>query len=292
MLTIRFHGVRGSTPSPCALNERYGGNTACVSLERPDADPIVFDLGTGLRNLGVHWPHDTPFRGAALVSHLHWDHIQGLPFFAPILREGSRLDIYGPATEGMDMATAFDRFMCRPYFPVTVADLAGTIVFHDVEPGTFTIGDAQVTVAEVPHVGLTLGYRVEVDGVRVAYVSDHQQPGVDDFTVATSVVELCRDADLLIHDAQYDSKGFAARSTWGHCTVDFAVEVALRSNARHLVLFHHDPAHDDRRLDLLLEQARRLVPHDAETEVSLAVEGRAISLHREPAVPRPRSGVS
>lgn len=281
MLTVRFHGVRGSTPSPCQANEHVGGNTACVSLVTSDGSVIVFDLGTGLRNLGRDWPVERPFVGHALVSHLHWDHIQGLPFFEPILRPGSSLDVYGPESEGLGLGEAFDQFMRRPFFPVSVADLAGTIRFHDTEPGAFRIGEALVTVREVPHTGRTFGYRVDVDGVSVAYVSDHQQPGIDDTSVSAEVLELCRDVDLLIHDAQYDAAAFCHKADWGHCTVQYAVAVAEASGASRLALFHHDPAHDDTRLDEMLEQARRSAGDQSRLEVLLAAENLSLTL--EPA---------
>lgn len=280
MLTVSFHGVRGSTPSPCAANERYGGNTACVSLQRPGAEPILFDLGTGLRLLGRAWPRDEPFHGHALVSHLHWDHIQGLPFFEPILRPGSSLDVYGPGTEELTLGEAFDAFMRAPFFPVTVSQLAGTIRFHDVEPGSFFIGDAEVTAALVPHTGPTYGYRVDVAGVSVAYISDHQQPGVDDHSVTDAVVALARDVDLLIHDAQYDTAAFRHKADWGHCTVEYAVDVALAGGARRLAMFHHDPAHGDTRLEELLVDARHHAG-DAPLEILLAREGLELTLQGE-----------
>lgn len=278
VLTVTFHGVRGSTPSPCLPNERYGGNTSCVSLQHPGADPILFDMGTGLRNLGRSWPRERSFHGHALVTHLHWDHIQGLPFFDPILRAGSHLDVYGPVVEGLGIGEAFGRFMRRPFFPVTVEDLAGTILFHDVEPGSFAIGDATVTAAVVPHTGRTFGYRVDIGGVSVAYVPDHQQPGIDDHSVDPAVLELCRDVDLLIHDAQYDAESFRAKADWGHCTVEYAVAVAAVSGAKRLALFHHDPANNDTRLEELLEDARRHARRFDDLEVSLAAEGAAVEL--------------
>jgi phosphoribosyl 1,2-cyclic phosphodiesterase len=115
---VTFYGVRGSTPCPADRNRRYGGNTACVALEVPDEDPIVFDLGTGLRFFGDTQPLDGSFRGTALVSHIHWDHVQGLPFFPPADRVGARFDVYGPGQEGLSLAQAFDEFMRPPYFPV------------------------------------------------------------------------------------------------------------------------------------------------------------------------------
>lgn len=278
VLRVSFHGVRGSTPSSSGPGDRYGGNTSCVSLQRDDAAPIVFDLGTGLGVFGRAWPRGVAFRGHALVSHLHWDHIQGLPFFEPILRSGSRLDIHGPVIDGVRVADAFGRFMRRPFFPVSIADLQGTIEFHDVEEGTFTLDDAVVTAAVVPHTGRSFGYRVEVEGVSVAYVSDHQQPGVDDHSVAPAVVALCRDVDLLIHDAQYDTDQFRMKADWGHCTPEYAVDVAAASGARRLALFHHDPVHDDARLETLLEGARRHAGVASSLEVFLAIEGLAVDL--------------
>ena len=281
VLTVSFYGVRGSTPCPCEPNRRYGGNTACVALERPGADPIVLDLGTGLRSFGEAWPADRPFRGSALVTHLHWDHVQGLPFFGPILKAGSRIDVYGPVEDGVSLADAFGQFMRPPFFPVQIEALPGEVVFHDVGPGSFRIGDAEVSVASVPHVGETNGYRIDAGGVSVAYVSDHQQPGLDRLDVAPGVVELCRGVDLLIHDAQYDAEDFARKATWGHCTVRYAVAVAAAAGVKRLALFHHDPAHDDAALEALLEQARAAAEGTSVAEVMLAAEGLSVVLESQ-----------
>jgi phosphoribosyl 1,2-cyclic phosphodiesterase len=257
-----------------------------VVLEQPGTDPIVLDLGTGLRAYGETWPADRPFRGTALVTHLHWDHVQGLPFFAPILRAGGHLDIHGPVEDGIGLAEAFDQFMRPPFFPVQVGDLPGEVVFHDTSPGTFRVGDAEVTVASVPHVGRTNGYRIETGGVSVAYVSDHQQPALGRFDVAPEVVDLCEGVDLLIHDAQYDAADFARKSTWGHCTVDYAVAVAATAGAKRLVLFHHDPAHCDSALEVLLGQARTAAEGTSLEEVILAAEGQSIVLRGDVATSR------
>ncbi|HVX16828.1 MAG TPA: MBL fold metallo-hydrolase [Acidimicrobiales bacterium] len=242
-------------------------------------DPIVFDLGTGLRFWGEDLPHDGSFRGTALVTHLHWDHVQGLPFFTPINRAGAELDVYAPPPEpGCSVAAAFDDFMRPPYFPVRSTDLFGTIRFHDASDTDLAIGRAKVRVRSVPHVGATNGYRVELDGYSVAYVSDHQQPCDGSSRIAGSVLELCGGADLLIHDAQYDSGEFAEKTEWGHCTVDYAVNVAVEAGAKRLALFHHDPAHDDDRVDELLGYARGLVPSGHELEVLAAGEGMSVVL--------------
>jgi len=277
-LNVTFYGVRGSTPCSCIANQRYGGNTACVAVDFPGADPIVFDLGTGLRFWGSDLSEATPFRGHALVTHLHWDHVQGLPFFSPILRPGSTFDIYACPPESGTLVGAFDEFMAPPYFPVRVADLPGELRFHEVENTSFAIGDVAVTARSVPHIGPTNGYRVERDGVAVVYISDHQQPLDGSLTVPDGVLELCEGADLLIHDAQYTTSDFAQKATWGHCTVDYALAVATQSGARRLALFHHDPGHDDLMVDSILLEAREKVPRSSTLEIVAAAEGVTVSL--------------
>jgi phosphoribosyl 1,2-cyclic phosphodiesterase len=240
--------------------------------------PILLDLGTGLRFYGVDEPcAATPFRGTALVSHLHWDHIQGLPFFAPINCPGARLDVYGPSN-GRTLEACFEEFMAPPYFPISHRDLAGEIAFHDVLDGSFTVGPARVTVAVVPHVGVTNGYRIDWNGVSVAYVSDHQEPVGAPTHVDPAVLDLCAGVDLLIHDAQFTPEEFAQRADWGHCTVDYAVEVAGQAGVGELVLFHHDPAHGDSTVDALLEGAQAAAEDRRIGRVSAAAEGCTISL--------------
>jgi ribonuclease BN (tRNA processing enzyme) len=229
---------------------RYGGNTSCVVLRAGDAEPIVLDLGTGLRYFGQTQPLDGSFVGSALVSHLHWDHIQGLPFFVPILRAGATLDVYAPVQEdGLSVHDAFERFMTPPYFPVTISELPGRVRFHDCGEGTFSIGNAKVMCREIPHVGTTNGYRVELGGASVAYLSDHQQPYDGSFGISDGALELCADVDLLIHDAQYTTDEFPRKYNWGHCTIDYALWVAKESGAKRLALYHHDPMRDDESLD-------------------------------------------
>ncbi|MGD9797498.1 MAG: MBL fold metallo-hydrolase [Acidimicrobiia bacterium] len=255
---MTFWGVRGSTPCASDRNRRYGGNTSCVTLESHGEPPIVLDLGTGLRRFGETQPLDGSFHGTALVSHLHWDHVQGLPFFVPVLQAGATLDVYGPNQEEGSLDEAVRSFVRPPYFPVSVDDLPGEIRFHELE-GELAVGRARVLARQVPHIGITNGYRIEWDGVTVAYVSDHQSPEADDGegdTVDEGVLELCAGADLLIHDAQYWPAEWDAKRTWGHCTVDYAVRVAAEAGVRRLALFHHDPAHADGEVDAILRRAR------------------------------------
>ena len=276
---MTFYGVRGSTPCPCEANRRYGGNTACVALEVPGQPPIVLDLGTGLRFFGQTLPADGSFRGTALISHLHWDHVQGLPFFVPADRPGARFAIYGPAQDGGSLGELFDGFMRPPYFPVRVDQLRGDIRFHDVGEEDLAVGEAKVKVRRVPHLGPTVGYRVDWAGASVAYISDHQEPP-DRRTVADGVLELCDGADLVIHDAQFDEADFAEKGHWGHCTVAYALRVAAEAGARRLALFHHDPARDDDALDRLLEQAR--VDGPAGVEVLAAAERLTLNFDHWP----------
>jgi phosphoribosyl 1,2-cyclic phosphodiesterase len=278
LLNVSFFGVRGSTPCPCDENRRYGGNTSCVALDAPGHDPIVLDLGTGLRQWGQTLPRDGSFQGSALVTHLHWDHVQGLPFFAPILAEGSRMDIYGPAQEGESLYEAFDRFVCPPYFPVTIEELCGQITFHDVTDTDVAIDGAKVRVRPVPHVGATNGYRVELGGVSVAYLSDHQMPHDGQHRVTDDVLELCDGADLVIHDAQFTRPEFEEKYYWGHCTIEYAIFVAQEAGARRLALFHHDPAHSDEQMDLILRKAQDTAGATALDEVIAAYEGLTVSL--------------
>jgi phosphoribosyl 1,2-cyclic phosphodiesterase len=248
-----------------------------VVLERRGADPIVFDLGTGVRVWADTQPHDGTFRATALVTHIHWDHVQGLPFFAPIDRVGARLDVYAPEQQEGPLAEVFGDFMRPPYFPVQYSDLRGDIRFHAVCDADLEIGSAKIKVRPVPHVGPTVGYRVDCDGVSVAYVSDHQAPlGLD--TVAEQVLDLCDGVDLLIHDAQYTPEEFAAKSHWGHCTVDYALLVAKEAGARRLALFHHDPAHSDDAVDSLEAHARQRAVDLHVGEVFAAREGLSLTL--------------
>jgi phosphoribosyl 1,2-cyclic phosphodiesterase len=274
--------VRGSTPCPCEANSRYGGNTACVALEVPGEDPIILDIGTGLRMYGDTLPHDGSFRGTALITHMHWDHVQGLPFFVPILKPGAQLDVYGPCPGSThhSLKDAFDEFMRPPYFPVNVEQLPGDIRFHDAHDTQIAIGNAKVKARSVPHVGETNGYRIEWDGVKVAYISDHQSPrdGEDEgVTIADSVLELAEGVDVLIHDSQYWPGEWRAKHYFGHCTVDYAVHVARVAGARRLVLFHHDPAHGDDEVDKLLAHARLRAAGTCIDEVVAAYEGLTLS---------------
>jgi phosphoribosyl 1,2-cyclic phosphodiesterase len=195
-----------------------------------------------------------------------------------VLQSGARFDVYGPpqADQG-GLGDAFGELMRPPFFPVTTKELLGDIRFHDVWDADLELDGAKVRVRPVPHVGLTNGYRVEMGGATVAYLSDHQMPLDGSGSVPDSVLELCDGVDLLIHDAQYTVEEFPAKADWGHCTVDYAVHVAAEAGVRHLALFHHDPTHHDQAVDDILAHARRLAQGTGIEEVTAAHEGLVIS---------------
>lgn len=288
--SVTFYGVRGSTPCACESSRRYGGNTSCVVVQPQQHPPIVLDLGTGLRFYGLDGDHDEPFNATALVTHLHWDHVQGIPFFGPLLAEGSMLDVYAPEQGTEALEDTMKRFLSPPYFPVGVSDLPGEIRFNELAEASFEVPGATINSAWVPHKGPTLGYRIETDDTSIVYISDHQQPGVSDLRVTDEVLELCDGADLLIHDAQYDELEFAVRADWGHCTVDFAVEVAARAGVGTLALFHHDPSHTDTRIDELTTAAAARGQRLGVGEVMAAREGVSIEYGQSCAATTPADG--
>ena len=275
-MKVTFYGVRGSTPCHGPDTAKYGGNTSCVSIEADGQRPILLDLGTGLRYFGQQYTASTsaPLDAIALVTHLHWDHIQGFPFFGPILQAGARLELFGPQQEdGTSFMHSVSNAIRQPTFPVELHDLRGKFEFHDVADNDFMIDGFSVKSRLVPHIGPTVGYRIEFGGKSVAYISDHQQPLDGSFTLPEGVRELAQDVDLLIHDSQYTLSEFEIKKTWGHCTAEFAVGIGVACNARRVALYHHDPDRTDSELD-----AMKSCGATGNTEVFVAREGATITL--------------
>lgn len=277
-IDVSFHGVRGSTPCSCPTVQRYGGNTSCVSIEAAGHDPIVLDLGTGLRPWGCSMPPGDPLTVHAFVTHLHWDHVQGMPFFTPLQSPETNLHIYGPGEGDDTLAERFGRFMCPPFFPIEVQHLPAEIDFHDVHDDDLEFDGTSVMSRPVPHCGRTNGYRVTRNGVSVAYIPDHQEPIGNPTYVDPAVLELCAGADVLIHDAQLWADELAVKSTWGHCTPDYALEVAAQAGVHTLVLFHHDPSHTDEDLDEMTERIDALARARGVASVVCATEGLKLSV--------------
>jgi len=278
---VTFYGVRGSTPFCAPTHTGFGGNTCCVVIDVPDEDPIILDMGSGLfayaRALGGH-----ALKASVLLTHLHWDHVAGLPFFAPVLCPGGEIDIYGPPDEGMTLEESIRTLIRPPFFPITIDDFAGQIRMRDLWHDDLEVSTAKIWARPVPHTSATNGYRVEVGGKVVVYIPDHQQPLDDATRVPDTVLELCDGADLLIHDGQYPQALFEQRAHWGHSTPDYAVEVARQAGVATLALFSHDPLHTD---DQLLE-IERYTQHCGEkaglSQVFSAREGMRIALDELP----------
>ena len=258
-MEVTVHGARGSLPSPGAGMLRYGGNTACVTVDVAGEPLLIIDAGTGI----AHVPAAS-FAGRGvnlLVSHLHWDHVIGLPFFAGARDAGARVAVYGPAGE-YGFRRDLDQVISPPGFPIDTAGFAGQWSFHDVGDGTFALGSIEVTARAIRHRGLALGFRVACDGAALAYLSDHG-PGAEgrglgeDDVVPPSVVDLVQDVDLLFHDSQYADAEYQQFRTFGHTTPAYAVRVAAAGLVRTLVLFHHDPFRTDEGVDEMLAIGRR-----------------------------------
>jgi phosphoribosyl 1,2-cyclic phosphodiesterase len=256
-----------------------------VSLTADGHAPVVLDLGTGLTPYGEQLGRTTVFNGAVLLTHLHWDHVQGLPFFGPMHQPESTLDVYGPRQDAGPLGNVFGDLMRPPFFPIRPDQLGATIRFHDTGDDDFPVGQAKIRSRWVRHVGPTLGFRVDLNGASVAYISDHG-PGCrddsDDF-VPDEILELCDGVDVLIHDAQHTGEEYGPKRSWGHCTYDYAVHVARESGARMLALYHHDPAHGDEAIDAITVRAADTSAHVGGPEVFAAAEGLVVPVGRRAA---------
>ena len=258
-MRVHIFGSRGSRPSPGAEYTRYGGHTSCIALGHGEADaPLILDAGTGITQvpklIGAG-----PYRGAIVVGHLHWDHTHGVPFFSCSDHPDSDVEFWMPA-QG-DPLEVLTRSMSPPHFPIAPTDLRGTWRFGALEEGTRQIQGFEVLALEIPHKGgRTFGYRVSDGESSLAYLSDHSPivfgEGPDGFgEYHDAAMRLAAGVDLLIHDAQYTAGEFARRRNWGHSTIDYAVGLGERADAGRVLLFHHDPFHNDAFLDA---QAREL----------------------------------
>ncbi len=284
--TLTFWGTRGSIPAPGPGTARYGGNTPCIGLANGPGRLVVLDAGTGMRLLGNALMRDgRPCEVDVLLSHTHWDHIQGLPFFKPLSVVGTRVRIYGAAQEGVSLADILHRQMDPMVFPVPLTALAASLSITEIGVGCFEIAGFTVQTFCLRHPGTTLGYRLQPagGGREVAYLTDNELGTGGRYPVPADwraqLVRFLAGTDTLIHDAMYSEGIIRARAGWGHSTPRQAVDLAAEVQCRRLVLFHHDPEHDDAALDGLLQEAQDYAARRApELTVESACEGSHLTL--------------
>ncbi len=305
-LQLQFWGTRGSIPVSGASHSRYGGNTSCVSLTSDTGHLFVFDCGSGARELGnfLLSPDWNPPRSAdgsgkningyMLISHTHWDHIQGFPFFVPIYQPGNQFNILGGSSCAQTLSAILAGQMQQCYFPVGMDLLPSRLAFYSVNYGEANLDGAKLTSRALFHPIPSTAYRLELGGKVIVYATDHEpsnlphpEPGVlmGEDVVDMQLVELARNADVMIYDSQYSIKQLVEKKGWGHNSAEVGVDTAIRAGVKRLMLFHHDPAHDDDTLDNLLEIARRRAASfkEADLEVIAAKDGLSLEFTVAPA---------
>lgn len=254
-ITLRFWGVRGSVPTPGASTQKVGGNTACVEVGT-GGEPVIFDAGTGLREFGLQLLKKPPAAVHILLSHYHWDHLLGLPFFPPVFGGNVVVNVYGERKEGGGPREAIMRQFASPHFPVDFKVLEKTCRFHEVKEGqVLQLDRAKVTVGRLNHPQGAVAYRVQVDKTSVVYASDHEHDGQGD----GGLVAFSKGADAIIYDAMYTGASYAlGKKGWGHSTWEEGCRVAKDAKAKRLFLFHHDPVHNDATMAAIERAARKL----------------------------------
>ncbi|MBI4641352.1 MAG: MBL fold metallo-hydrolase [Candidatus Tectomicrobia bacterium] len=292
---LKFWGVRGSIPAPGPRTVRYGGNTLCVEVRCGDT-LIIIDAGSGIRELGnALVAAGKPVVAHLLISHTHWDHVQGFPFFVPFYVKGTVLHVYGCRGADKSLEEVLEGQMALPYFPVLLKEAGSQIYFHELDVGESMINDVRVTTIFSNHPGLCLVYRLTWGGKSLVYLSDNEayhqlaMPpsrendsdviGDETGLIDPRLAAFASETDLLIADSPYDAEEYKQRRGWGHSSVDDVVQIALDARAKRLALFHHDPSHSDEKVDEMVAHARTLIANrDAALECFGAQEGMEIRL--------------
>jgi len=284
-----FWGTRGSIPTPGPHTVRYGGNTPCVEVRTSDGHLIILDAGTGIRALGralLERADGAPIEADLFLTHAHWDHIQGIPFFAPLFGRGNRLRIWGSASLERSVDQVVRDQMSPVVFPVSFEALAATIEFRSIVEGTPTRGTGyEVTAFALQHPGGALGYRFADrvgDTGGLVYVPDNELAPHPRYGSAgpwrDRLTAFVRGASVLIHDAMYTPEEYASRAGWGHSTHQEAVALALAADVRTLVLFHHDPERTDGALDRCVAECLELV-RQAGASLEVIAAGEGLTVH-------------
>jgi len=285
--TVTFWGTRGSIPTPGVHTARYGGNTPCVAVEGGGGQLVILDAGTGIRALGLELVErqNGAVSAEILLSHAHWDHIQGLPHFKPFFASGNAVRIWGSRQGTTSLEAILRQQMDPAVFPVPLDALSAKLTVQQVEPGEFTIGEFRVRAMRLRHPGTTLGYRLtpSAGGPSMAYVTDNELGAGGSYDTAPGwrkeFTKFLAGADLLIHDAMYTPEELEQHRGWGHSTFVEAAALAADAGVKRLVLFHHEPEHDDGHLDTILAEARRQAKaRGGSAEILAAQEGMRLTL--------------
>ncbi len=260
-MEIKFWGTRGSIPAPGRHTLEFGGNTSCVEVLLNCGRRLVIDGGTGLRLLGQHLlDNDPPISIHLLLSHGHWDHLLGIPFFTPIYRESTEIFVDGWPPAFQAMTRVFDSHMGDGFFPVAFDNLKARIDYlNRLAHGPLMVEDARIDVISTNHPQGGFGFKVTENNHSLVFITDNEL-GADRGQRMPEFVEFIQDCDLLIHDAQYLPEDMHERHGWGHSTYEEAVTLALQGRARNLILTHHDPTRSDSDVEQIIERARQLAP--------------------------------
>lgn len=284
-MQLTFWGTRGSIPAPGPDTIRYGGNTSCIAIRLDDGTLLIFDAGTGIRALGnALLANSQPVRAHLFLTHMHWDHIQGLPFFAPAFVNSTELSILGPEESQQTLEQLLCDQMRFPYFPVPMHNMTATIRFVPLSTGnTFALPNATIEVGRMNHPGCTLGYRLTVNNTVIVYATDNEPFGphrVSQHQIQPSdLPRFAYKADVLIQDAQYTPTEYAQRLGWGHSTYLDALTIAQQAQVKRLVLYHHDPTHTDTMIDDIMVQCHTwMQQHKATFTCLAAAEGTSLTL--------------